>query len=475
MTSPPHLAEESTTSRDPGNQAPPATPICDEPRAPPGPLVLYQPYPVPQDRPVLVDRPVPVPVQVPVDRQVPFPVHIPYQIPPYIPVEVRVPVPVPVPVPVQNLLLGAPEQPPPQHRHEETTLQPGPALALAAPADRLMLPPPPRAPQPRRPPQLRRAPLPEPLRLTWHEEPSSAPATPTSKRTANQALDDSSGGSQDSSPRYRQARKLPKKVDISEWPPAWVEAYNDFQRNPKDDIRRKALFQSWDPALRRQAWYRVHVAIREKCWEAELSNTDPNMVESSPPTPTSQSSPAPSPRSPAHLERNSHNWMEGERIGEAANPRPQDRNRSGNRAPGVSRQHAQVSTARHGVRGAPQPDRNLNDMNNRTIGTLGNDGRSGAEDLRPRWRAGSQPESRQPSRSGSSGVHVDQQRDVRRHVVQPAPQPLRGPAALGQGAVHPALRRSSSAPAPHPPPVRAPPPRRQPMGRGRAQETSSAT
>ena len=58
------------------------------------------------------------------------------------------------------------------------------------------------------------------------------------------------------------------------------------------------------------------------------------------------------------------------------------------------------------------------------IGTPGNDGRSGAEDLRPIWPVGSQPESHQPSRGGSSGVYIDRQCSVCHHAVNLASQVL---------------------------------------------------
>ena len=61
-------------------------------------------------------------------------------------------------------------------------------------------------------------------------------------------------------------------------------------------------------------------------------------------------------------------------------------------------------------------------MINHLIGTPGNDARPSAEDLRPGWFAGSQPESLHRARAGSSGVRADQQRGVHGHAVNPVPE-----------------------------------------------------
>jgi hypothetical protein len=152
-------------------------------------------------------------------------------------------------------------------------------------------------------------------------------------------------------------------------------------------------------------------------WQAELqaSNTIDLDAEAS-----QAASSAASSSSWLQPEVTSHNWKEGERIGEAKQPGPNGHNLSGNRAPRVSRTHAQASTGGPGPRGAPQAPNIPILMNNRPIGTPGNDGQPGAKDLRPRGPAGSPPESQHRARSRTPGVRADHQRGVGRHAVNPA-------------------------------------------------------
>ena len=193
-----------------------------------------------------------------------------------------------------------------------------------------------------------------------------------------------------------------------DWPKEWLEPYEAFHEQPRNRVRRRVMYESWPPDLRRQVWYRVSPAVRElmDSWEQALTSHDTNAA------PQLQAS---------QPEATSHNWKEGERIGEAKNPGPKGRNRSGNRAPGVRYQEEQAPARRHGSRAAPNPSGNPNTMINQFVGTPGNDGRPGAEDLRPGGLARSPPESVRRSRAGGvPGVRADPQHGVRQHAVNPA-------------------------------------------------------
>ena len=124
-------------------------------------------------------------------------------------------------------------------------------------------------------------------------------------------------------------------------------------------------------------------------------------------------------------EATSHNWKEGERLGEAKNPGPPayahpHANPPWSHTPGARRNHVQARDGRCGVRAVPCTNPKTNTMNNQPIGTPGNDGRSGVKDLHPGWHARSQPESCKRARGATSGVHVDHQRGVCRHAVNQA-------------------------------------------------------
>jgi len=60
-------------------------------------------------------------------------------------------------------------------------------------------------------------------------------------------------------------------------------------------------------------------------------------------------------------------------------------------------------------------------MTNQPIGTPGNDGLPGARDPRPRWPAGSQPNTPRPTWGGTPGVPANPWQGVRRHAVKPDP------------------------------------------------------
>ena len=135
-------------------------------------------------------------------------------------------------------------------------------------------------------------------------------------------------------------------------------------------------------------------------------------------------------------ETRSHNWIEGARIGEAQNPGPGGRghgrraksqdpswHRARGASSGVLADH-QPGVGRHTTIPAVIPRNNPTNMYATTIGTLGNDGQLGAEDLRPEWHAGSQPQSQHPTRGGSSRVRADHQHGVYGHANNPPLSPL---------------------------------------------------
>ena len=99
----------------------------------------------------------------------------------------------------------------------------------------------------------------------------------------------------------------------------------------------------------------------------------------------------------------SHDWKEGERLGEASNPGPPTA--SGGKTKGGKHNSSSSSSQ-------------TNHMIKKPIGTPGNDGQPSAEDLRPGWLARSQPESLHRARRGYPGVHVDHRRGVDRHAVK---------------------------------------------------------
>ena len=125
------------------------------------------------------------------------------------------------------------------------------------------------------------------------------------------------------------------------------------------------------------------------------------------------------------MEEDSHDWKEGERVGEAKNPGPPNYNYTNNyppwsHVPGMSNKQFQARDRWRGTWAVPTHKLQYQTtMNNRSIGMPSNDGWSGAKDLRPRWLARSQPESLQRARGVSSRVHIDHQCGVDRHAVNP--------------------------------------------------------
>ena len=270
-----------------------------------------------------------------------------------------------------------------------------------------------------------------PLALEWHSEATTGPAEyPTGEAQKEQKLGkrtvsfveteeaaSSQGADVASSSSTGPAVKRSKKIHKDLWPVEWQELYAEFVADTRDVNHRHEVWKRWPRGLKAQAYYRVSAGVRQllERWEAEEAA-----------------------RSPPQPEATSHDWKEGCRIGEASNPGPEGRkgqwvhNPTGSRVPGWSRINEQAVAGRHGGRQLPKPTSSSSSslkypMINQHIGTPGNDGLLSAEDLRPGWPAGSQPESRQPTRDGSSGVPVDHRQGVGRPHPSIRPHPGREP------------------------------------------------
>ena len=149
----------------------------------------------------------------------------------------------------------------------------------------------------------------------------------------------------------------------------------------------------------------------------------------------------------------SHNWEEGTRFGEAANPGPDPNRIHGLAGPHThARTHGKPNTNHkaiwgkgHQARGSCGPRRRRQERFTPGLGgmvqpamplgaphrkaphpvtpptkaTPGNVGLPGAEDLRPGWPAGSQPNTLQPTGGGTPGVLANHWQGVSRHAVNP--------------------------------------------------------
>ena len=193
------------------------------------------------------------------------------------------------------------------------------------------------------------------------------------------------------------------------------------------------MWESWGQDLRRHVNRVISQKLRDRMKRQRSLSQEPQSTTPATRRRTRSSSQLTTPPR-SQPETVSHNWKEGARIGEAQNPEPMQphpppssyhpaqvestQNRGRNRAPVARSSHLQAPARRHGARAVSQAPQS-NAMK-QPIGTPGNDGQFSAEDLRPGWRAGSQPESRHPTRGGSSGVRVDHRRGVSQHAVNQA-------------------------------------------------------
>ena len=330
---------------------------------------------------ILVDRPVPQPYPVPVPVDRPYPVEVP------VPVEKLVLVQVPVYIPTlgwpsdhrppSQQLLCAParwpagfesrlqgrlqEQPRPLEIMAPPTFrQSQPEAAAHSAQDTLALLPPPDTPQPAKPAAARvpfgedlQAPLPpantsqtaDPILLGWHPpENQPLPTLTPLKRPADGSPEDGRS-SQGGSPRASKRTLKWRKMEVADWPPEWVDQYHTFRESAKHPARRKLLWEGMSFELRRQVWYRVSPSVREQmdAWDADINARQARQEHAADHPEVEQP------------EATSHNWKEGARIGEAKNPGPSGRNRSGSRAPRGGHQQFQAQDRRHGSWATPTP------------------------------------------------------------------------------------------------------------------------
>ena len=303
------------------------------------------------DRQIFVNRVIERVVQVPV--QVPVQVHVPVPMPIQVPTEVHVPVPVPWPA-----MAPASSSAPPVQYNTINVL----AIAEAATAS-----------------TARSAPLaigpgpPGPLLL---EAPPSLTVGPPSAQGS--AMGDIEEIEEEPLPQSQKKRKFER---LSDWPPEWREKYEQWKaamKDRRDPGRGRAIWDSWDEGLQHQVFVSSGPERREviRQWKAERAAWQASAGSQA-------------------AERQSHDWHEGARIGEADNPGPQRRStqpppsnqpHSGNHAPRVRSLDFQAEGGQRGGRAPPTPP---------TAGEL-------AKRDVPRPRAPQRPD-REPSRRLRSG------------------------------------------------------------------------
>jgi hypothetical protein len=142
---------------------------------------------------------------------------------------------------------------------------------------------------------------------------------PTEEAPREDSDEESVAPSQSSQTASQRSRKRQYKT-LAEWPADWRGQYEAFKAAGREEARRR-LWQTWDSDLRDQVYASAAAARRTEMrrWE-EAEEAQPQERHPGPPQgpdkgETSQASRAAS-------EPTSHNWKEGERIGEAKNPGP---------------------------------------------------------------------------------------------------------------------------------------------------------
>ena len=118
-------------------------------------------------------------------------------------------------------------------------------------------------------------------------------------------------------------------------------------RSEKEWTERKVRWDGWTHKMRTYAIHRSNGKTRErmKQWKAEEGL-------SSQPSWTQGSQLATTPE--AQVEVQSHDWMEGARMGEAQNPGPWGQHHIGSRVPNARTKQAQAPARWHGTRAVPQ-------------------------------------------------------------------------------------------------------------------------
>eukprot|EP00667_Euglena_gracilis_P000109 EG_transcript_109 len=239
--------------------------------------------------------------------------------------------------------------------------------------------------------------------------------------------------SQATQPSQRKKRLYTR---LAEWPAEWREQYERFKATPKASDRHE-MWQGWDQSLQDQVWAAVADKRRDEIrrWKARENEGPPTQAEG-------QASSTREERRRSHTgaeeeggEPTSHDWQEGQRIGEAKQPGPEEEGSAADPpegqagspknhprpawggSPGVPADHRQ-GVSRHAVNRDPNKTEPTRTMTQKITGMPGNDGLPGAEDLCPGWQAGRQPKNPQPTWGGSPGVPANHWQGVARHAVK---------------------------------------------------------
>jgi len=269
--------------------------------------------------------------------------------------------------------------------------------------------------------------------------------------------------SQPSQPTQRRRRF----TKLGDWPTEWRNEYEEFKAAEGEEERR-TIWRAWDPNLKDQVWSSASKLHREdiRRWEKEGEQTEPEEPQPNPAEPntrTRHSNKKPSNNKNNNNSTRNKNTEDDERGGggkdvdkedsdsndEQTPPSPHEKRERGpraprepeerppapspshglstpgNRAPGWRHNHEKVDHGLREARRPPTPPSSSSSshltMTNQPIGTPGNDGLSGARDPRPRWPAGSQPNTPRPTWGGTPGVPANPWQGVRRHAVKPDP------------------------------------------------------
>ena len=324
-------------------------------------------HPVYIDRPVFIDRPVyidrPIPLAIPQANVQPIQVNV--QMPA---VSVQVPLQMNLHAPQQALHLhgAAPqkdrtlaiEQRPPIPRitwREEQPPKEDQQHAI------ILLPAPPQPVDPQLPSQVNTEVAKEDMLMPR--------ASQLGKRRLESADDIASQDqSQSSASSARHTRKR-RFTRVSEWPPEWQAQYSAWKAQV-DMAERHKLWLTWEKPLQDQVWSATTTAMRSeiKEWMAEAEGAFSQGSTSSR-RPKARGGKKPqSPSTPEaqppflfeNKEKQSHDWQEGARMGEATHPGPRPgRNRSSKAPPNPkTRPQPQNQNARESAKGYnPGPTR----------------------------------------------------------------------------------------------------------------------
>ena len=129
--------------------------------------------------------------------------------------------------------------------------------------------------------------------------------------------------------------------------PVMTQRLSDFKAE-KDWEMRRQIWCSWDPTTRAFAMHRSSTIMRTvlKGWKKQ----EEREAQGRPPDPTPPGDGSSSSMNLDPPEEQSHDWKEGSRIGEAANPGPEGHNHIGSRAPNGQQEQTEAPARQHGVR-----------------------------------------------------------------------------------------------------------------------------